>query len=39
MLFGSLKSGMKGSQKQHVEKEIATAVSGVGVDNCSPADI
>lgn len=38
VLFGSLKSGITGSQKQHVWQEITAAVSRVGVDNRSPAD-
>lgn len=37
--FGSLKCGIKESQKRHAWKEITTAVSSVVVDNRSPADI
>lgn len=39
MLFGSLKSGSKGSQKQQVCREITTGVSSIGVGNQSPADV
>lgn len=31
--------GIKGSQKQHVWKEIITAANSVGVGNQSPVDI
>lgn len=37
VLFDILKSGIKGSEKQHVRKEI-TKVKTVDVDNQSPAD-
>lgn len=36
--FISLKSDIKGGQKQHVEKEIPTAVNIVGVDNWSSTE-
>lgn len=35
MLFGSLKSGVEGRQKQHVWKEITVAVNSIGVDDRS----
>lgn len=38
VVFGSLKIGIKDSQKEHICKEITTGVSSVGVDNRSPAD-
>lgn len=33
VLFGRLKNGIKGSQKQHVWKEITIAVNCVGMGN------
>lgn len=39
MLFGSLKSGSKGNQKQQVCKEITTGVPSIGVGNQSLADV
>lgn len=36
--FISLKSDIKGGQKQHVEKEIPTAVNITGVDNQSSTE-
>lgn len=38
VLFGSLKSGIEGSQKEHVWKGVPAAFNSVGVDNRSPAD-
>lgn len=39
ILFGSLESEIKGSQKQFVWKEITPAVNGVGVNSRSAVDI
>lgn len=39
MLFGSLKSKIKGSQKQLVWKEITPAVNRVGVNSRSAVDV
>lgn len=39
VLFGSLKSEIDESQKQHVWKEVTAAVNSVGVDDGSPADV
>lgn len=37
--LAALKSGIKGSHKRHVWKEITTAASSVGVENRAPADV
>ncbi len=39
VLFGSLKSGVKGSQKNAVWREITAAVNTVGVVNRTPAEV
>ncbi len=39
VLFGSLKSGIKGCQKAAVWKEITAAVNSIGVDKRTPAEV
>ena len=39
ILFGSLKSGIKGTQKNAVWAKITAAVNSVGVDARSPAEV
>lgn len=39
VLFGSLKSGVKGSRKNAVWREITAAVNSVGVVNRTPAEV
>ncbi|KAJ8281008.1 hypothetical protein GJAV_G00062270 [Gymnothorax javanicus] len=39
VLFGSLKSGIKGCQRAAVWKEITTAVTSIGVDKQTPAEV
>ncbi len=39
VLFGSLKSGVKGSRKNAVWREITAAVNTVGVVNRTPAEV
>lgn len=39
VLFGSMKSGIKGSQKHHVWIKITAAVHSFGVGNQTPAEI
>lgn len=38
-LFGTLNSGIKGSQKQHIWREITIAVNIVGMGNRSTTDV